>query len=55
VQYISDTYGMSDVQRVLERLGQGSSTEAALRATIHADYGQLEGEIGKYLDNKYGN
>ena len=55
VQYISDTYGMSDLQRVLERLGQGSSTEAALRATIHSDYGQLEAEIGKYLNSKYGN
>ena len=55
VQYISDTYGMSDLQRVLERLGQGSSTEAALRAIIHSDYGQLEAEIGKYLNSKYGN
>jgi hypothetical protein len=55
VQYISDTYGMSDLQRILERLGQGSSTEAALRATIHSDYGQLEAEIGKYLINKFGN
>jgi Flp pilus assembly protein TadD len=55
VQYISDTYGISDLQRVLERLGQGSSTEAALRAIIHSDYGQLEAEIGKYLSSKYGN
>jgi tetratricopeptide (TPR) repeat protein len=54
VQYISDTYGMSDLQRILERLGQGSSTEAALRATIHSDYGQLEAEVGKYLAGKYG-
>src|SRR5439155_720908 len=35
VQYINDTYGMSDIQRVLERLAQGSSTEAALRAVVH--------------------
>jgi Tfp pilus assembly protein PilF len=55
VQYIIDTYGMSDLQRILERLGQGSSTEAALRATIHSDYGQLEAELGKYLAGKYGN
>jgi hypothetical protein len=39
VQYIRDTYGMSDLQRILERLGQGISAEAALRATIHSDYG----------------
>lgn len=55
VEYISDTYGMSDLKRILQRLSQGSSTEAALRATIHSDYGQLEAEVGKYLINKYGN
>ena len=54
VQYISETYGMSDVERILERLGQGSSSEAALRATIHSDYGQLESEVGKFLAGKYG-
>jgi len=55
VQYINDTYGMSDLQRILARLGQGSSTEAALRETIHSDYRQLEQEVGKYLAGKYGN
>jgi len=54
-EYINDTYGMSDVRRILERLGQGSSTEAALRTTIHSDYGQLQDEVGKYLAEKYGN
>ncbi len=55
VQYIDDTYGMSDLQRILQRLGQGSSTEAALRTTIHSDYGELQTEVGKYLASKYGN
>ncbi len=54
VSYIADSYGMGDIQRILQRLGQGSSTEAALRATIHSDYGQLESELGKYLADKYG-
>jgi len=54
VDYINDTYGMSDLMRVLERLNEGSSTEAALRSTIHSDYGQLETEVGKYLASKYG-
>jgi tetratricopeptide (TPR) repeat protein len=54
VQYINDTYGMGDLQRILERLGQGNSTEAALRATIHSDYRQLDEEVGKYLMRKYG-
>jgi tetratricopeptide (TPR) repeat protein len=54
VQFISETYGMSDLQRIVERLGQGSSTETALRAVIHSDYGELESEVGKYLAAKYG-
>jgi len=54
VTYINDSYGMGDIQRILQRLREGSSTEAALRATIHSDYGQLESELGKYLSDKYG-
>ncbi len=54
VSYINDAYGMGDIQRILQRLSEGNSTEAALRATIHSDYGQLESEIGKYLTDKYG-
>ena len=52
-EYISDTYGLSDLQRILDRIGQGSSTEAALRTTIHCSYGELETEVGKYLSRKY--
>ncbi|HSS98193.1 MAG TPA: hypothetical protein VLK33_14230, partial [Terriglobales bacterium] len=55
VQYIDDTHGRADLKRILERLAEGSSTEAALRSTIHSDYGQLEIELGKYLTDKYGN
>ena len=54
VEYIRDTYGMSDVVRILERIGQGSSTEAALRATIHSGYASLQEEIAVYLKKTYG-
>ena len=54
VSYINDTYGTGDIQRILQRLSEGNSTEAALRATIHSDYGQFESEVGKYLTDKYG-
>ena len=54
VSYINDAYGLSDIQRILERLSQGSSTEAALRATIHSDYGQFETDLTRYLSDKYG-
>jgi len=55
VSYINESYGLSDLQRILERLSQGSSTEAALRATIHSDYGQLESDLARYLADRYGN
>src|SRR5579864_3351974 len=54
VSYINESYGMGDIQRILQLLSQGNSTEAALRTTIHSDYGQLESEIAKYLADKYG-
>src|SRR5438270_3393841 len=54
VSLINDSYGLSDVQRILERISQGSSTEAALRATIHSDYGQLESDLARYLADRYG-
>lgn len=54
VEYIRDTYGMSDLPRILEHLQQGSSTEAALRSTIHADYSQLRDELARWLKDKYG-
>ncbi len=54
VSYITDSYGLSDIQSILQRLSQGSSTEAALRSTIHADYGQLESDLARYLADKYG-
>ncbi len=54
VSYINDAYGLSDIQRILERLSQGSSTEAALRTTIHSDYGQFETDLTRYLSDKYG-
>jgi len=53
-EYIRDSYGMSEIPRILERLSQGSSTEAALRATIHSDYRQLHDEMTRWLKDKYG-
>lgn len=53
-EYIRDTYGMDDLVRILRRIADGSSTEAALRATIHCDYAGLENETGAFLQQKYG-
>jgi len=53
-EYIRDAYGMSEITRILERLAQGSSTEAALRATIHSDYHQLRDEMTRKLKERHG-
>ena len=54
VSYIRDRYGMSDVLRILDRLGQGESVESALRSTIHCDYRQLQEETGASLIHQFG-
>jgi tetratricopeptide (TPR) repeat protein len=53
-EYIRDAYGMGEIARILDLLSQGSSTEAALRATVHSDYRQLRDEISHALREKYG-
>jgi tetratricopeptide (TPR) repeat protein len=53
VEYIRDNYGIGEIPRILERLAQGSSTEVALRATIHSDYTQLHDDLARYLKDKY--
>jgi tetratricopeptide (TPR) repeat protein len=53
VQYIQDTYGLSEVRQIVERIGEGSSTEQALRGTVHSDYARLQTEVGDFLKSKY--
>jgi len=52
--YIRDTYGISELRRILERIGEGNSAETALRATIHSGYADLEEQVGLHLSRKYG-
>jgi tetratricopeptide (TPR) repeat protein len=53
-EYLRDAYGMTEITSILERLSQGSSTEAALRATVHSDYRQLRDELARKLKERYG-
>ncbi len=53
-EYIRANYGMSDMLRLLQKIGQGDSTEAALRSTIHCDYRQLQSEIAEALVRQFG-
>ena len=53
-EYIRDTYGISELESILKKIGEGSSTESALRLTIHSGYSGLEESVGRFLKVKYG-
>lgn len=52
-EYIRDTYGTSELETILRKLGDGNSTESALRATIREGYAGLEESVGRFLKTKY--
>src|SRR5215469_1084972 len=54
VEYIVETDGMGDIERILDRLGAGSSTEQALRDVLHDDYNDLMQATAEYLKKNYG-
>jgi tetratricopeptide (TPR) repeat protein len=49
MEYIVETDGMSDVERILERIGSGMATEQALREVLHSDYTDLMQSTVAYL------
>jgi tetratricopeptide (TPR) repeat protein len=52
VEYIVETQGMNDLDRILERVGDGESPEEALREVLHDGYGDLmEGTVGYLRKN----
>jgi tetratricopeptide (TPR) repeat protein len=55
VEYIIQVDGMSDVDRILDRLGGGSMAEAAVREVLHGDYDDLMQSTAQYLRKTYGN
>jgi len=54
VEHIRDVYGMSSVSGIMRRIGEGMSTEAALRAEIHSGYDGLAQELSASLKQRYG-
>jgi tetratricopeptide (TPR) repeat protein len=54
IEYIVETSGMGDIQRILDRIGSGSSTEEALRAVLRSDYNDLMQSTAEYLRKTYG-
>ena len=55
VEYIIQVDGMSDMDRILDRLAEGSTTEAAVREVLHSDYDDLMQSTAHYLRKTYGN
>jgi tetratricopeptide (TPR) repeat protein len=54
VEYIVQADGMGDVERILDRIAAGSSTEAALRDVLHDGYDDLTQSTAEYLRKAYG-
>jgi hypothetical protein len=55
MEYIVQVDGMSDVNRILDRIAAGSTTEVAVREVLHSDYGDLMQSTALYLRRTYGN
>jgi hypothetical protein len=45
---------MGDVERILDRIGAGMATEAALREVLHSDYNDVMQSTAEYLRKSYG-
>ncbi|MGC1620114.1 MAG: tetratricopeptide repeat protein [Candidatus Acidiferrum sp.] len=54
VEYIVQTDGMGDIERILDLIGGGTSTEEALRQVLHSDYNDLMQSTAGYLQKNYG-
>ena len=54
IECIVESGGMGDVERILERLGSGMTTEAALRDVLHSNYEDLTQATAEYLKKTYG-
>jgi tetratricopeptide (TPR) repeat protein len=54
IEYMVETHGMGDVERILDHIGAGEPAENALREVLHDDYGELMQATSGYLKKAYG-
>jgi hypothetical protein len=54
IEYIVETQGMGDVERILGRIAEGGSTEDAVKEVLHDNYGDLMQSTAEYLKKTYG-
>jgi tetratricopeptide (TPR) repeat protein len=53
MEYLIQTDGLTDVERILDRIGAGVATEQALREVLHSDYNDLMESTVGYLRKNY--
>src|SRR6266481_1934860 len=54
IEYIVQSGGMSDIDRILDRIGAGMATEVALKEVLHSDYDDLMHSTAEFLRKTYG-
>jgi tetratricopeptide (TPR) repeat protein len=54
IEYIVQVDGMGDVERILDRLASGGSTESAMRQILRDDYADISEATVHYLQKAYG-
>jgi tetratricopeptide (TPR) repeat protein len=54
IEYIVEADGMGDLERILNRIAAGSTTEVAVRETLHSNYDELMLSTVNYLKKNYG-
>jgi hypothetical protein len=54
VEFIVQADGMGDIEKILDRVAAGRSSEEALREVLHSDYGDLMQGTVEYLKKSYG-
>lgn len=54
IEYIVEKDGMGDIERILDRIGSGMATDAALKEVLHSDYNDLMQSTAEYLKKTYG-
>ena len=53
VEYIVQVNGMGDLERILNRIAEGSSTEGAVQEVLHNNYDELAQATITYLRKTY--
>ena len=53
VESIITVNGVDDLERILDRIGAGSSTEDAIRAVLHGDYSELMLSTVQFMKKAY--